>query len=275
MNAVRLLPEWMHVRQPVIGMLHAPPLPGAPHYDGDWRAVIQRVMADAESLVAGGVHGVMLENFGDTPFFPDRVPAVTVAAMTVLACEVKQRCPLPLGINVLRNDGRSAIAIAAVVGARFIRVNVMCGTRVTDQGIINGIAHDLLRERAALDVQAIRILADVDVKHSAPLAVRSLTDETHDLVSRGGADAVIVSGSATGTGVNVAELTKVRAAAKGVPVLIGSGATLQTLPQQLPLCDGFIVGTAFKRDGDVRQPVDVRRVMEFVAAVREGQVTQG
>ena len=197
-HGVSLVPEWLERRHPVIGMLHAPPLPGAPHYDGDWPAVVKRVCDDAETLTAGGVDGLMLENFGDAPFLPGRVEAVTVAAMTALAHEVTRRFPLPLGINVLRNDGRSALAIAAVVGARFIRVNVLCGARVTDQGIITGIAHDLLRERAALGATNVRILADVDVKHSAPLAPRSLVDETHELVARGGADAVIVSGAATG-----------------------------------------------------------------------------
>jgi len=268
MSGTSLLPEWSLVRHPIIGMLHAPPLPGAPRYGGDWAGVLHRICEDVQALVAGGVDGVLLENFGDVPFFPDRVPAVTVCALTSLALEVRRCCALPLGINVLRNDGRSALAIAAVVGARFIRVNVLCGARVTDQGVINGIAHDLLRERAALGAAGIRILADVDVKHSAPLAARSLVDETHDLVERGGADAVIVSGRTTGAGVDGAELAEVRAAASRVPVLVGSGASRGSLAELLPRCDGFIVGTAFKHGGDVRQPVDVRRVAEFVAAVR-------
>jgi len=263
-----LIPEWSHVRQPVIGMLHAPSLPGAPRYDGDWSAVIKRVCDDAEALVTGGVDGVMLENFGDMPFTPERVPAVTVAAMTALAQEVRRRFPCPLGINVLRNDGRSALAIATVVGAQFIRVNVLCGARVTDQGVINGIAHDLLRDRAGLRDKTVRILADVDVKHSAPLASRSLADETYDLIERGCADTVIVSGAATGVGVIPAELSEVRSAATNTPVFVGSGASLETLPQLLPACDGFIVGTHFKRDGDVNQIVDIRRVTDFVAAVR-------
>lgn len=265
-----LLPEWSHVRHPVIGMLHAPPLPGAPKYDGDWSAVVHRVCDDAAALADGGVDGLMLENFGDTPFLPGRVDAVTIAALTALAQEITRRFPLPLGINVLRNDGRSALAIAAVVGARFIRVNVLCGARVTDQGLITGIAHDLLRARTTLGASNVRILADVDVKHSAPVAVRSLADETHDLVMRGGADAMIVSGAATGQGVNESDLAEVRSAAHGTPVFIGSGASLETLEHLLPSCDGFIVGTHFKRNGDVHQPVDVRRVTEFMAALRRG-----
>jgi membrane complex biogenesis BtpA family protein len=145
---------------------------------------------------------------------------------------------------------------------------VLCGARLTDQGVIAGIAHDLLRDRTALGASSVCILADVDVKHSAPLAVRSLADETHDIITRGGADAVIVSGASTGAGVNESELVEVRSAAQGTPVFVGSGASIETAPQLLPNCDGFIVGTHFKRDGNVQQPVDVHRVHQFMGAVR-------
>ena len=127
-----LLPEWSERRSPVIGMLHAMALPGAPTYGGDLARVRKALLADAEALVAGGVDGLMLENFGDSPFYPDRVPAMTVAALTALATEVRRCFPVPLGINVLRNDGRSALAVAVACGASFIRVNILCGARVAE-----------------------------------------------------------------------------------------------------------------------------------------------
>ncbi|MDZ4686868.1 MAG: BtpA/SgcQ family protein [Planctomycetaceae bacterium] len=268
MTSLPLLPEWRDVPHPVIGMVHAPPLPGSPRYAGNWDAIESQIVADVEALSAGGVDGLMLENFGDTPFYPDQVPPITIACLTRLACAITRRTPLPLGINVLRNDARAALAVAVASGAMFVRVNVLCGARVTDQGVIAGQAHALLRERAALGAKEIRIFADVDVKHSAPLAARSLTDETHDLVLRGGADAVIVSGPATGRPVNVAELTEVQAAACNRPVLIGSGATADTVAALLPHCQGLIVGTSLKRHGDPNQPVDAQRVSELMAAVR-------
>src|SRR3954466_6562310 len=134
-----LLARWSSVRKPVIGMLHLPPLPGSPQFtaaDGP-DALREIVLRDADALAAGGIHGLMLENFGDVPFYPGRVPAHTVAVMTALAADVRQRFgELPLGINVLRNDGQSALAIAAAVGAHFIRVNILCGAGLTGQGII-------------------------------------------------------------------------------------------------------------------------------------------
>ncbi|MCK4342316.1 MAG: BtpA/SgcQ family protein [Phycisphaerae bacterium] len=292
------MPAWSAIPKPVIGMLHLPPLVGAPRCDADLTVVRERLLRDAEALVTGGVHGLMLENFGDTPFYPGRVPASVVAQMTHLAGEVRRQCDLPLGINVLRNDGRSALAIAHAVGGDFIRVNILCGARVTDQGVIQGIAHRLLRDRTRLQARHIKILADVDVKHSAPLGpasvphpvqgpaeqahgtgwgtpalgtgwgtLRSIEDEVADTLQRGGADAVIVSGGGTGRPAAVEQVRRVKAAAGDAPILVGSGVTPESIRDYLPHADGFIVGTALKVDGRVTNSVDPARVRAFVQAL--------
>lgn len=260
-----LTADWLKQRPMLIGMLHLPPLPGSPRFGGSMRDVMQRVMADAHALTSGGIELLMLENFGDSPFFPGTVPNVTVAHMTAIAERIKAAFPTTrLGINVLRNDGCAALAIAQAVGADFVRVNVLCGARVTDQGLITGIAHDLLRLRASLNAEQIAILADVDVKHSAPLGPRDIVDEVHDLIERGGADAVIVSGNATGRPVDLTQLARVAAVAGQKPVLIGSGANGATLPQLLKHAAGAIVGTSLKVGGHVDAPVDTVRVRELV-----------
>ena len=263
-----LLPAWKNVRKPVIGMLHLAPLPASPLYGGSLSAVREAVLRDAHLLAEGGVHGLMIENFGDTPFFPGRVPAHVVAHMTAIAADVRRAVPdLPLGINVLRNDGLSALAVAHAVGAEYIRVNVLCGARVADQGLLQGIAHDLLRLRAELKAQAIKIFADVDVKHSAPLAQRPVADEVDDTLHRGLANALIVSGAGTGKPTDPEEVKLVKSAAKAAPVLLGSGAVPQTLPALSPHADGFIVGTYFKMDGGSTNAVDPKRVKQLLAAL--------
>jgi hypothetical protein len=261
-----LVPEWKSVSKPLIGMLHLLPLPGSPLFDGNLDRVRDVLLRDADSLAEGGVDGLMIENFGDTPFVPGRVPAHIVAHVTALASLVRQRVPqLPLGTNVLRNDGQSALAVAHAVGASYIRVNILCGARVTDQGVIQGIAHDLLRDRAMLDPQrSIRIFADVDVKHSAPLALRDLADDVDDTLERGLADALIVSGAGTGKATDPASVAAVKKAAGAAPVFIGSGVSIATIDSYLPHCDGLIVGTALKRDGIASNEVDVKRVRELV-----------
>jgi membrane complex biogenesis BtpA family protein len=222
---------------------------------------------DAHALEAAGFDRVMLENFGDAPFFAGRVPPVTVSAMTACALAVRQACPaLPLGINVLRNDAEAALSIAAVVGATCIRVNVHTGARVTDQGVIEGRAAETLRARRALDAGSVQLWADVDVKHSAPLAPRDVAREADDLVVRGLADAVLVTGEGTGRGVDVAKLRRVREAVPGVPVLVASGVTIESLAEVAPLCDGAIVGSTLRSDGRAGGPIDAERAAAFAKA---------
>lgn len=249
-------------RPALIGMIHLDPLPGAPDYAGDLDAVAARAADDARALAEGGVEAIMVENFHDAPFYKDRLPPETVAALTRCALAVRAAAPaVPLGINALRNDGPAALAVAVAVGARFIRVNVLCGAMVTDQGLIEGCAAELLRMRRALGAE-VAILADVGVKHARPLGPFDLAQSAKDIALRGKADGLIVSGAGTGAPTPRGRLDAVRAAVPGVPVFVGSGATPETVEPDA--ADGFIVGTALQRDGRV----DIERVRAMARALR-------
>lgn len=270
MQAQSLCPAWANTRHPVIGMVHLPPLPGSPGYAGDLSGLIAAAVGDARALADGGIDGIMIENFGDVPFFKGRVPAETVASITRAAAAVRDAVDLPLGINVLRNDGLSALGIAVAVGASFIRVNVLAGAAVTDQGVIEGQAAELARLRKLLAAQGVRVFADVRVKHAAPLAQRPIEDEVEELLERGGADAVIASGSGTGKPTDLEHLAQVKRAAGGSAVFVGSGAGVESAEQLLRVADGLIVGTALKEGGRVDRPVDparVRALMQRVAGL--------
>ncbi len=265
MGATGICEQWRDVPKPVIGMIHLPALPGSPAFAGDMGAIRDAVLADCRALETGGVHGLMIENFGDVPFHKGRVGAQTVAAMSVLAAAVRDATRLPLGINVLRNDGRSALAIAAAVGAQFIRVNVLTGATVTDQGLIEGIAAGLMRDRRALHAGHVKVLADVQVKHAAPLVARPIAEEVDELIHRGLADGIIVSGWGTGAPTDPEAVARVKQAAGDTPVFVGSGATAETVDALSPFADGFIVGTSFKHHGRVDGAVDPARVKALVS----------
>jgi membrane complex biogenesis BtpA family protein len=255
------------VAKPVIAMLHVPALPGSPQSALSFHEVLDWVLSDAEKLASAGVHGWILENFGDAPFFPRSVPPHTVAFLTAIGCELKRRFSLALGINVLRNDAVSAVAVACAVGAEFIRVNIHTGARLTDQGLIEGLAHETLRYRKMLG-RDVKIFADVDVKHSAPVAARDLKDEVEELVSRGCADAVIASGTGTGKPTDLGHLKTAKQAAGPAPVFAGSGVDAANLNAVLNIADGVIVGTALKKDGVTTNPVDTERVLTLMQSRR-------
>jgi hypothetical protein len=253
----------------VVGMIHLQPLPGSPGWLGDITQVAEAAVDDARALASGGVTAVMIENYHDVPFYPGRVPAETVAAMTVLVQAVKTACPdLLLGVNVLRNDVDTALGIAAATGARFVRVNVHTGAAVTDQGTIQGRAWSTLRRRRELGV-AVGILADVRVKHARPLVEGSLEDEVRDLRLRGLADGVIVTGAATGAGADPDEVARVREALPDCPLLVGSGVSAASVAGFLPQADGFIVGSSLQdRDPATgRACVSPQRTADFVQAL--------
>jgi membrane complex biogenesis BtpA family protein len=252
----------------VAGMVHLPPLPGAPGFDGDRDALRARALADAETLVAGGVDAVVVENFGDAPFYPASVPKHVVAEMTALVGAVTDAVDVPVGVNVLRNDAEAAVSVAAATAADFVRVNVHVGARVTDQGIVEGQAHETLRLRERLDAD-VDILADVDVKHSAPLADRDLADEARETLERGRGDALVVSGSGTGVETDHSALERVAPVCEtlGAPLVVGSGVTPGTVAGYLDVADAVVVGTALKEGREPTNPVDEARVRALVDAV--------
>jgi len=113
----------------------------------------------------------------------------------------------------------------------------------------------------------VLIFADVGVKHASPLAGTGLLQETRDLSERGMADAVIVSGSGTGHPTSLEDLQTVKENS-ALPVLIGSGTTLQSLPDLDRFADGYIVGSAFKEAGKAQNPVSQAATEAFVKAFR-------
>jgi membrane complex biogenesis BtpA family protein len=259
----------LSARPVVIAMLHAPPLPGSARSRLPLAALADRVVADARAAVAGGADALLLENYGDAPFVADQVGPHVVAAMTLLAASVRAAVQVPLGLNVLRNDARAALAVAHAAGGSFVRVNVLAGLVATDQGLLTGEAERVLAYRNRLGAaRTLSILADVDVKHGRPLWGTTIGDRAQDLATRAGADGLIVTGAATGRAPLGADLEAVRAACPRVPLLVGSGLNADSARELLPLADGAIVGTALKRGGVIDGPIDPARVAAVVRAAR-------
>lgn len=262
------LTDIFRTANPVIGVIHLLPLPGSPRWRGNLQAVIGRAEQEATALASGGVDGIIVENFFDAPFTGAQVDPAVVSAMSLIVYRLQQLVTVPIGINVLRNDARSALAIATCVEADFIRVNVLTGVMATDQGLIEGCAYELLRYRRELGSD-VAIFADVLVKHARPLGSPNLTTAVQETLERGLADGVILSGWATGSPPSYEDLELARAAAKDRPVFIGSGANWDNIGQLMQAADGVIVASSLKRRGDINEPVDPIRVAQFVESMRE------
>lgn len=262
----------MTARRTLLGVVHLGALPSASRHES-MAAVLAAALADAKAYAAAGFDGLVIENFGDAPFHrgtaDDPVTPDVPAALAVAADRLEQATGLPVGINCLRNDGIAALGVAAVVGAEWVRVNVLTGAYVTDQGIIAGDAARLAAYRRQLRVRTT-LLADFMVKHAKPLVDFDLAAAARDLSERSGADGLILSGSRTGQPVDVELLDTVRQAVGEFPIWIGSGLTADNAAELWPRCDGAIVGTWCKVGGKSTNPVDGERAKRLRAACPAG-----
>ena len=264
----------IHTLPKMIGVIHLPPLPGSPGASKlSPRVASERAEAwalqEAKILSQCGFDGIILENFGDAPFYKTEVKPETIASLAIISNSIRAATKVKLGINVLRNDAYAALGIAAVVGADFIRINVISGVVATDQGLIEGNAADLIRERIRLNAEHVGILADVHVKHAQTLSSSSIAIAIEETAGRGGADGVIITGSTTGRAPALLELNEaIRAAHEvRVPLYIGSGLKPDSIKELHPSVR-FIVGSALRKNGKAGSAMDIKRVKEFMKAAR-------
>jgi len=256
----------------LVGMVHLLPLPGSPGFGGSIDEVLKTAAEDARVLTDAGFPALMVENFGDAPFFAESVPAETTAAMSIAVSAVAET-GADIGVNVLRNDAAAALAIAAATGAAFIRVNVLTGIMYTDQGPITGKAAEIARSRSRLTPD-VEIWADVLVKHAVAPPGTNIRQVARDTIERGGADALIVSGAGTGAELDLDEAADVRDAIPDRTRLVaGSGVTAENLDRLLRVVDTIIVGSSIKVDGDPNQRPDPLRAKAFMEKAAERGLT--
>ena len=252
-------------------MIHLQPLPGSPRSTHSRGEVTARALRDTQTLLDNNIDGLLVENYGDLPFHGGAVGPETVAAMTAITTRIVDLAAetrTPVGVNVLRCDPAAALAVALASGARFIRINIHTGARLTDQGVLTGQAHQTLRNRSAWGANEIELWADVAVKHSLPLSpAEDLVEGARETRERGLADRLIVTGPATGTPADLEEIRQISDAVD-CPVLLGSGLTPDNAKIFLAHTAGAIVGTAIKRNGRTEDPVDPKRLRSLMQAVR-------
>ena len=252
----------------VYGVVHLKSLPGSPDNYLPLDEIIELAQEDVNNLIFGGVDGIIIENFGDTPFVKDDISKRTLASFTTIVENIEYDRDIKVGINVLRNDGISALSIAEATKADFVRINVLNNVMMyTDQGMIEGKAHEIAQFKNSLNKE-IEIYADVFVKHAVPPEGSKIENHTEELIHRAGADVVIVTGDGTGHEINIEDLNKVRDIVPQGKLAIGSGVNEENIEQYVDLADILIVGTNFKVDQDVSKRVDQRSVEQLIQMIK-------
>lgn len=255
--------------KPVIGVIHVASLPGTPRGGASVREIVTLAVEEAQIYRDGGVDGIILENMHDTPYERGGVGPEITAAMTAVACAVRREVELPLGIQILAGANIEAMAVAHAAGLDFIRAEAYAFAHVADEGIIESSAAKLLRYRKMIGADRVQVWADIKKKHAAHAITADVSlGETAAAVEFMRADAMIVSGSATGQPPSAEDVREAKSHC-GIPVLLGSGIDLDNLALFFDDADGFIVGSSLKRDGKWTNSVEAQRVGALVGRVKE------
>ncbi len=255
------------VRKPIIAMCHLHALPGDPGYDAGagMAGVVEAARADLRALQQGGVDAVMFSNEASLPYLT-KVDTVTVACMARVVAELLSEVRIPYGVNVLWDPGAS-LDLAVATGASFVR-EVFTGVYASDFGLWDTDCGRVIRHQHAIGAQSVRVFFNILPEAASYLAPRSPADIARSTVFNAHPDALCVSGLTAGAETSAETLAQVKQVVPQTPVFANTGVRVENVTQQLAIADGAIVGTAFKRDGYIWNPVEIERVQAFMAAVK-------
>ena len=248
-------------RWPIIGLIHLPPLPDYPDTPGI-DAIVAGALADLGVLMDQGVDGVLVENEYDRPHRVLATPATVDAMHEITRAVVTASRNIVVGCEILLNDPQASLQVAAEAGARFIRTDFFVD-RMSRPGYGEFVIDPagVIAHRSAIGADQVLIFADIQVKYATLLDTRTLAESAR-LACAHGADAVVVTGGATGNAPARQQLEESVSGAS-VPVLIGSGLDAGNTPDLLPASGGAIVGTALMRD----RRVDAAMTAQLMAEV--------
>lgn len=250
-------------------MVHVAALPGTPCNKLSINKIIAKALSDARLLNEGGVDAIMIENMHDRPYLNREIGSEIIAGMTAVACALKKEFSIPLGIQILAGANKAALAVAFAAGFSFIRAEGFVFGHLADEGVMNSDAGELLRYRKQIGAEHIQVYTDVKKKHSSHAISADVSiAETAKAAEFFLADGVIVTGNSTAQEASVEDLNQVAGAVK-IPVLIGSGITIENIGNYWDIADSFIVGSSLKYGGNWENDVDQERVKAFMQVVRD------
>jgi uncharacterized protein len=254
--------------KPVVGVIHVGALPGTPASRLGVDELTELAAREAAVYRDGGVDGLMVENMHDVPYLRGSVGPEVVAAMAVVARAVKTEVGLPVGVQILAGANTEAVSVAHAAGLDYIRAEGFAFAHVADEGLIESSAAELLRFRRKIGADAVRVFADVKKKHSSHAITADVSlGETAAAVEFMRADAVVVTGGVTGEPPRAEDVREAKSHCR-LPVLLGSGVTVENVARFYGDADGFIVGSYFKEGGLWSNAVERSRVERLTEAVR-------
>lgn len=259
--------EMFGVKKPIIAMLHLKPLPGDPmfKYGDTVKAIVEQARKDLKALQDGGVDGVLISNEFSLPY-QRNMSFITPATMARVIGELMSDIRVPFGVDCI-SDGLATIELAAAVEADFVR-GTFCGVYVGDGGFYNNDFSHLLRRKAELHLDNLKMLYFINPESDRNLDTRPLVEIAKSVIFKAHPSGMCISASAAGQDVDSELISSVKAGAPEMVVLCNTGCRLNTIEDKLSYSDAAIVGTTFKENGDFYKFIDEKRVKEFMQVVK-------
>ena len=219
---------------------------------------------DVEALQEGGVDAVMFSNEGSQPWLLEN-PQATLCAMAHMIGILKRSLRISFGVHVIW-DAKSTIELAVATGADFAW-EAYTGAYASDYGLWDTEEGEYARMMRALSARGVKRLCEILPEAAKPIGGRALEDALRTTGRTMDFYAYCIAGLQPGVPPPLELLKKARATGKRC--FASTGMNGENIGAYLPYLDGAIIGSAFKRDGMLFQPVDGERVKRFMELVKK------
>lgn len=258
---MRLFPN----SKPIIAAIMVEPLNKISPADAQKWLIEQAQIASLHKM-----DGLLIEFRGGGILSRD-IPASELELMAHLTQKVITQFPqLVVGVEILWHFPGSTLKLAKLSGASFVRVDFFSDDVIADDQRVPIEPQALIKYRDNLKATTVALLTDIQVKYSKMVDSRITLQQSAAQAQRAGSDGVIVSGAKSGSSPDIRRLISARQGVRQIPVVIGSGFSLDNAKDILPLVDAVIVGTSIsEKTGGPLLPQKVAALMKYVEDFRK------
>jgi uncharacterized protein len=224
----------------------------------------------AEIASAGDMDALLIE-FRGGGILSREIPQWELQMMSDLIRKTIKDFPqLVIGVEILWHFPGSTLKLAKMSGASFVRIDFFSDAVVADEKAVPIDPEGVIKYRKDLDAENIFLLTDIQVKYSKMIDPKiSMTASAKNAQAQG-SDGVIVSGAKSGSSPDTKRLKLARKGVRTLPVVIGSGFSIDNAKEILPLVDAVIVGTSIsEKTGGPLLQTKVNALMSYVRTYRK------
>ncbi|MCK4647401.1 hypothetical protein KAT24_00535 [Candidatus Pacearchaeota archaeon] len=226
-------------------LFHSKPIIGMIHLAGETKdEKISRALKELAIYEQEGINGAIVEDYHGTP-----------ENVRETLRQSQGRFNVVIGVNVLKNP-YSGFKLAQKYGARFIQFD---SVQTPDLDLE-------LYDRLRKEFPDIAVLGGVGFKYVSPTR-NPLEIDLTEATSR--CEVIVTTGSGTGVETPIEKLRDYKILLGEFPLIVGAGVNLQNGYEQLQICDGAIIGSYFKPQGNTHLPIDRRKVKSLMDIVRK------